>query len=441
MSFLSVAVAALLVALAASSLVRLPLFHPAQLWSIPWAVWTTLYAVHLLPYKPMRLATALLILGSTAAFVGGILLAERFGRGKRLPSTKLWCDRPQWTLPKVGEVQAANGRARKAVTYAALIAALLALLLFLAFIVQASQSFGLKDALISTPEVRLAIGTGAFAVTIKYLYFSFASVAIAACAAGLASGRVQRYRWIALAAAVGATTYFSTGRSNVVIATIIGLVAYALGRARPISLRHLATAGTLLCVFGLAIFLGVGSLLGKTFENSEIATMQTPFTDHPALSQFALPYEYASAPIAALNERVTISSTWGRARGCATLFSLCGTLSAVGVDVQPEPRIRPFTGRPLPWNTYTALEAPLIDGGYALAVPILGLLGLLVGLLWRAVKAGSLLALLAYSLLTPALVLTYGKNSFFEPYVVGAILLSLLLIAGGAWLASRITGG
>ena len=42
-------------AVAVAAIIWLPPLHPAQLWSIPWAVASGLFALRLLPYRSSRL--------------------------------------------------------------------------------------------------------------------------------------------------------------------------------------------------------------------------------------------------------------------------------------------------------------------------------------------------------------------------------------------------
>src|SRR5437868_1339712 len=69
----------ILLALAIFSVWRLPPLHPAQLWSIPWALAAGLYFMHLLPYRRLDVETVVLACGSCLAFVVGTLIGERIG--------------------------------------------------------------------------------------------------------------------------------------------------------------------------------------------------------------------------------------------------------------------------------------------------------------------------------------------------------------------------
>jgi hypothetical protein len=96
-----------------------------------------------------------------------------------------------------------------------------------------------------------------------------------------------------------------------------------------------------------------------------------------------------------------------------------------GLNIQTVPEIRSFTAAPLKWNTYTALDSPLLDGGKWLVVPAAILAGLLLGGTWQAARRRSLLAILCYAMLTPAIVTSSGSENFTAPLLLGAILIAL----------------
>jgi hypothetical protein len=96
------------------------------------------------------------------------------------------------------------------------------------------------------------------------------------------------------------------------------------------------------------------------------------------------------------------------------------------------PQIRPFTARPLQWNTYTALDVPLIDGGTAMLIPILALIGILTGLLWRVACRRQTLGVVAYALESVALLTAAGSFNFTAPALVGGFLISLLALRGAS---------
>jgi hypothetical protein len=393
------------VALALATLRWLAPLHPLQLWALPWAGASTLYACRLLPYKPLSATTLAIVAGGTAAFAAATLLAG----GRAAPA---------------GRATIEGSWIARTVPRAALVMLVVAGLWLLAFLADVTLRFGLRAALVSTPEVRIAIGDGGFALTIKYIYAALAAALLCGLAAALAETSRDVRRWLALGVAASLSAYFTTGRSTAVVALLMGAIGFGLLRPEIATGRRLVAAAAGVAVIAVAALFAGGAIIGKTYANSELPTIQSQFTDHEALESLALPYQYATAPIASLNELVAATGTWGHGDPCATVTIVCTAAAAVGAPLEPEPVIRPFTQPPLPWNTYTAFDAPLIDGGIALAIPIAGLLGLMVGLSWRLAARSSIYGILSYPILATAVLFSIVQNNFFAFHFVGALLLS-----------------
>jgi oligosaccharide repeat unit polymerase len=301
------------------------------------------------------------------------------------------------------------------------------------------RDFGVKSALISSGQVRLAIGAGGLSITIKYVYFAFAAVALSTLAAANAHRHGTRNRWLAAAAISGLSLYFTTGRANIIIALIIALLTW--GVAHPISvtrLRLILALGTLATV-ALLIFTVGGAIIGKTLAANELSTIDSPFTRDSTLSDLALPYEYLSAPIAGLQREVALTNTWGRDDGCATFHVICQILKRVGLDVHPEPAIRAETRAPLPWNAYTSLDFLLIDGGLVWVAPMAFGFGLLMGALWAYAQSGRVGMVVLYAIFGSTVLLSAYQNSFFAPHILGSACICLLALAVARRLAARRT--
>jgi hypothetical protein len=409
----AVVMVALLTVLAVASIVWLPPLHPAQLWLIPWVLATGLYLTRLLPYRRLSVETVALACGSCLAFVVGTLVGERIGR--KLPRS-----------PRV------NDHGIGAVRWAAVGALGLTALLLVGFLAQTASRFGLRATLISTQTVRDAVGLGQFSVTIKYVYAALAATALCAIAAARDAKPVAP-RWKVACLLAIASVYFSTGRSTLVVAMLVGVVAYVLARRQPLSRARFLTGCIAVAVLALLVFVVGGNLIGKTYENNPgLQAVPSVFTDHPRLRVLALPYEYTSAPIAALDVQVAASTMWGTSHGCAAFVEPCRILERLGVSgLKPVPRVRPFTHEPLPWNTYTALDIPLTDGGLIFAIPLTGLVGCALGVLWAVAHRRSPFAVSAYALLSSALVTASGSFNFTAPHIVGAICICLVALVGG----------
>jgi hypothetical protein len=403
----SAVMVSILLALAVFSVWRLPPLHPAQLWSIPWALAAGLYFMHLLPYRRLSVETVVLVCGSCLAFVVGTLIGERIV-GRRA-AVRDW-------RSNANDV---------AIRWAAAAAVGLTALMLCAFLAQAAEHFGVRATLVSTAKVRNAIGAGGFSLTIKYVYAAIAASALCAIAAARDSG-THSIRWHAATLLSILSVYFSTGRSTLVETLLVALVAYLLARERPLSRLRFVSGSVAVGVLALVIFIVGGNVIGKTFANNlQLQALPSTFTQHPRLRVLALPYEYASAPIAALEVQVDAATPFGTTHGCAAFSEACRVLNRLGLPLQGASRIRPFTNAPLPWNTYTALDLPLLDGGVVFVVPILALIGILLGSLWQFAQRDFLTATCAYAILAPAAVASSGSFNFTAPYLVGAVIIAL----------------
>jgi oligosaccharide repeat unit polymerase len=414
-----VALAAFLLVVAGWSLAFLPPLHPAQLWAIPWSIAVTLYSLRLLPYRSLSLTTVTIAAAATLGFalssLAGERAAERLGR--------VVTHRPSTLRPNYATIRRA-----------ALAVLCITSVWLVAFVASASATYGARDTFTASYRLRTELGSGALSLQIKYVYAALAGVALCSIAAGLAIERRPRLLWLGSAIACGASIYLATGRSTIISALIVGLVAYLNSRGRPIQVRRFAAGVGAVVVFALAIFIAGGHLIGKTYANSsDLQAVPSVFSRHSLLSSFALPYQYATAPVAALDIQTRSATTWGDAGGCAEAAELCKGLRKVNVNVQPVPRIRPFTAPPFAWNTYTALDLPLIDGGKALAVPIVALFGLLGGVLWAWSRHRRPTGILLYSIAAAAIVGSPAVFFFTAPHIVGAALIGGLAI----WLANK----
>jgi hypothetical protein len=181
-----------------------------------------------------------------------------------------------------------------------------------------------------------------------------------------------------------------------------------------------------------------GQLIGKTYANNPwLQSVPTYFESHPSTRSLALPYQYASAPIPSLDVLVDASGPWPATNGCAVFTIGCRVLSAAGAPVEPVPPVRPFTAVPLRWNTFTALDLPLLDGGLVLVLPLILVLGVGIGFCWAGAMQRRMLAITVYALMVAGLITSSGSFNFLAPQYVGAAALSWLLVVGFGRTARR----
>jgi hypothetical protein len=396
---------------------RLPPLHPAQLWTVPWTIAVGLYSLRLLPYRSLSTTTVVVAAASSLAFVAGALAGEHW----LAPRTR----RPSKPF-QYGTVRTA-----------AIGAALLTGVGVSVFVASAAASYGLHDTITASYRLRLAIDGGALTVQIKYVWAALASVALCSMAAGLAPTRRSTQVWLLLAGCSVASIYFATGRATIVSAIVIALVAYLATRRTPVGRRRFAVGVVAVAAVSLGIFIAGGQLIGKTFANdTDLRSVPSFFTRHQSFSGLALAYQYVSAPIAGLDVQVASSARVGGAGGCAVFTEVCRVLQKVGVPVTPVSRIRPFTAPPIVWNTYSGLDAPLIDWGRDLAVPMVGLLGIVCGLLWGWCRRRAGVGQILYSVEAAAIVGSWTTFTFTAPHIIGGLLIALVAI----WVVHRVQG-
>jgi uncharacterized protein (DUF697 family) len=92
------------------------------------------------------------------------------------------------------------------------------------------------------------------------------------------------------------------------------------------------------------------------------------------------------------------------------------------------PTVRPFTASPLPWNTFTALDVPLIDGGTVLLVPIVALIGLIMGWIWGRARRASLAATVIYAVEAVGVVTAAGSFNFLATFLLGSIVIAVVAL-------------
>jgi len=402
---IEVGLGVLLAGAATFALIVLPPFHPAQLWLIPWGVASGLLALGLLPYSPMRPNTAGLIIAATGAFCAGALTLapDPGGRsGSRMP--------------------------RAGIRLAAGASVLLLTAMLGAFLLQVSVQFGPRAAFVSSGEVRQAIQAGTLAVTIKYIYVTFVAATLCGLAAGCTHPGRERKTWLLLTALSVVTAYFSTGRGSIVIAALCGTFTFLLAREQFVSRRALgaglvSAGGIVFLIFSIG-----GAIIGKTFAANPVSQVRSVFTDHGPLQPLALPYQYATAPLVALEVQLESNSNRPMAKGCATLAVACQVGAKAGLALKAEPAIEPFTAEPLRWNTYTAIARPLIDGGPALVPVVFYVLGLICGSLYRLARRRDPIGMASYSVIATAIVYASTQMNFFAPYILGAVAGSCALL-------------
>jgi oligosaccharide repeat unit polymerase len=387
----------------------LPLLHPVQLWSGSWAVATSLYELRLLPYRSLSWLTAGLICGSVVTFAIGVWLGGRLAR--RTPAAN--------STPQDAAV----------VRLSAWLSFPLLGLALAAFLAQLISRYGASRVLRLSPEVKLYLSSGEAPLAGTYVDFALAATVLCALTGARSAGRREQRRWLVAAMLCAGTIYFSTGRAFIAVALVAGLAVLALA-GLPIDRRRLGAMALAATAVIVVSFVGLGSLLGKTYSRSGMGAFDNFFSRHPVVSSLALPYQDLTASIPALDVLVNVSTTWGRAHGCATVPPACGLIRKLGVPAVRVPVAGPFTKAPLRWNAYTFLDRFLIDGGTALALIFVVATGVLAGYFWARARAGSAAGIVVYALGVPAVLGVYRQNLLGLVGIAALIAAGLLFLAG-----------
>ncbi len=404
-----------LIAVFVVAVVRLPALHPIQVYSAPWAVATTLYALKLLPYRSLSWLTAAFICGAALAFSLATLTGERLARrfSSREPSSS-----PAFSP--------------SAVRIAASVTLVLGGVLFMMFFAQTAARFGVVNTLLVSRSVRQTLIAGAAPRSFAYVRLAFPAVTLCSLAAALAPDPAGRHRWLLACACATGSLYFSTSRGLVVDALIMAVVIQLIASGRVTVGARSATIVAAVALSAVIIFVGVGVLGGHTFTRSGIGSFDNFFVRHPAISVLALPYQDTSAPVVGLDIRLADSTTWGRAYGCATFELECRLARDAGLSTDEEPLQPPFTASPLPWNAYTFLDTFLVDGGKALAMMLVAVMGVLIGLVWSFARKGMGYGTILYAFSVPVLVFSYRQN-LLDTFAFAALGSVVLL-----WAAARV---
>jgi oligosaccharide repeat unit polymerase len=398
------------------ALVRLPPLHPIQIWCGSWTLSLVMYALRLLPYRGLSWLTVGLICGSTLCFSLAVLAGEWASR-----RTFLRDARPRPHTPSAAGIR-----------FAARASLLAGAILLAVFLAQLARRYGLVSTLRVSETVRTALVKGSAPKSFIYSEFALVAAAMCSLAGALTVDRASRRRWLLACACAIGSLYFSTARQLIADALIIAVILFMLAPGRPVLRMRLARVTAGLALPTLVIFLGVGAVIGNTYQTSEESKFDNFFSRHPAISWLAPAYVDTSSPIPALDIAVKVSRTWGRTHGCATAPFECRELRHVGLSVEQQPLAPPFTQSPLRRNTYTFLGTLLTDGGTGLVLVLVALSGLLFGVIWSLHRSGSGYGTLIYAFVIPALVWAYRQNLL--DVEIDAAILAISLV----WVATRL---
>lgn len=329
--------------------------HPAPMLAFLWLIVCSAYLLWPHHLFPLSMHTKVLVLAAVTAFCIGAGLSTR------------------WLAPARNAASTQLGGQWRTTIFRPLLfwVALLGLPLFLlkaqdlAESASYTESFYVNLRIALTGELDDAQTFGALAYLIP-VSFSSAFVELAASHRRWFEGR----GWISLALA---STYavMATGRTYVFL-LLITLAFIALIQKR----ATLAQIGLLAIGSATAAFIGLGMLANKIGVDSP-NTYALTASDAVALYLLSglTAFDYSTAQPANLE--------WG-----ANMFrSLLAILSAIGIDVQVPPLVKPYVYIPEPTNVYTVFSPYFRDFGWLGVVLTFGALGSAQALLFQYAKS------------------------------------------------------
>jgi oligosaccharide repeat unit polymerase len=265
-------------------------------------------------------------------------------------------------------------------------------LLFAAFLFHLSRRYGLANLGVLLFSLRSDLGAGSVPAGFHFFYFAEPLVPLSLlCALRF---RSQRSRYLLVAAGTTLALLLTSGRTNASKAILWAGAAVLLHAGyRRLSPRLLALAAAAAALV-LVVFVAIGGLIGKTYENSPVYARFG--AQSPLPSGLALPYLYLAAPLPTLDQ-VLVTGGSGETRG-STLRPLYQVAALIDARVQVPEKVQEFRPTPYPFNVSTYL-GPLYEDYGSTGVVVGSLLfgGLLAGMFWywRSRRTGTALLLCA----------------------------------------------
>jgi hypothetical protein len=436
--YLGLAVCLLFVALVAVPIGRArtgDYFSPPSLFVASWCGTLGLYFLQLLPYRPIRLETFVLIAAVIVTVTCASILTMR-------------SDAP---VPSSAPAVRAAHAERWLVGYA-----VLGLTGTGWYVAEVVQRLGWRA---FTEGTRIRAALGVYQIPSGFLFLEyFCIVAPLFAFAVLVSDGHLRRKGLLVAAACALATWLTTDRTQFFIVVLGCFFMYVFRFGRALSWTRMTIALAVAGVLLVTNFLVVGAWMGKTSANLAVrvelmgrrhADRLPPaaglsgslqrLTGSPTdrIDQWAARgstlYLYSTASFAALD--VLMEERLGSTRGVYTVYPVARLLERAGVIHGPIPPAipedRPLklrADRDIQFNGYTFLYYPLMDFGPMGAVIYAFFVGAFGGWLytWSRRRRDSPASLLVIAHLSIALVLSVFVNKFNNTaswYIAGATLL------------------
>lgn len=249
--------------------------------------------------------------------------------------------------------------------------------LFAAFFFQVSQRYGLANLAFLLFNLRSDVGAGAIPTGFHFFYFAELLVPLSLlCALRF---RSRRGLYLAVAGGTLCALLLTSGRTNASKAILWAGAALLLHAGYRRLTPRVVTLGAGAVALVMVVFVLLGGLVGKTYENSPVFARfggQPPFP-----SGLVLPYVYLASPLPTLDQVITTGGS-AETRG-STLRPLYQIGALVDVRVRIPDKVQEFRATPYPFNVSTFL-GPLYEDYTAGGVVVGSLLfgGVLAATYW-----------------------------------------------------------
>lgn len=265
--------------------------------------------------------------------------------------------------------------------------------LFAAFFLHLWSRYGLANLGLVLFRLRSDLGAGSVPIAFHFFYFAEPLVPLSLlCALHF---RSHRNRYLLMAGGATLALLLTSGRTNASKAILWAGIALLLHAGhRRFSPRLLVMAGAGAAALILVIFLALGGIIGKTYENSPVYGRFGSASPIP--SGLTLPYLYVAAPLPTLDQ--VIASGGSAATRGSTLRPIYQVGALLDARVRVPEKIQEFRATPYPFNVSTFL-GPLHEdygpGGVVIGALLFGALLAAVYQYWRFSQRFSTLLLCA----------------------------------------------
>lgn len=296
--------------------------------------------------------------------------------------------------------------------------------LFLVYLIQV-RSYLSSDVSTSLYLIRYSLGQEGAAPGIGFYFFYFFQVLVPVSV--LRGIITRRKRYYLVAACAGLALVMTTGRTNFILAALWAALVILLvpgGDSR--TKRQLGVPLATMAMIG-TVFVALGRLLGKTYENS--ALFASYGIRPPVPGALIQPIFYLSGPIPYLSHVLVGNNSSDHGANLFRPFLQLSNL--IDPTVVPPPKVQPFIGVPYMTNIGTYLSPIYRDFGSAGLIFCNIALGMIAGCAWACwLHRRTERTLLLVSVVTVFCIGSTIDAQFSEMWVVILVALMIITVRG-----------